>query len=228
MNIYFDIETIPTQRPDIIKQVKSTVCAPGTYKKPESIEKWMNENLDSETDKKLRSTALNGTAGEIICISWAIDDAPPQVIGRTLEDDEKEMLINFSSSIRKSLEQPHTDALIKPVWIGHYITGFDLRFLWQRYVINGIIPQMKIPYNDKAFSDNIFDTCVEWAGYKSTGFSKLDDISRALGYEGKGDIDGSKVWDYIKAGKYDEVEKYCMQDVVDVRNLHKRMTFSHT
>lgn len=206
-------------------QIGKTITPPGNYKKAETISKWMDENLDAEADKKWRQTALNGTVGEIICISWAIDNSPPAVVGRTLEGSERDMLSKFNSEIYKSLCQENTEILAKPVWIGHYITGFDLRFLWQRCVINNVSPGFKIPYNDRPYSDNVFDTCVEWAGYKSTGYSKLDDVSQAMGYSGKGDIDGSKVWDYINAGKYKEVEQYCMQDVEDVRNIYNRMTF---
>ena len=111
-------------------------------------------------------------------------------------------------------------------WIGHYITGFDLRFLWQRCVINELPPGFHIPKDAKPWDARVFDTKIEWSGMQSTGTGTLGAVCKSMGYDGKGDIDGSKVWDYVKEGRIQEVADYCKDDVEKVRILHKRMTFS--
>ena len=222
MNIYLDIETIPSQTPAIRQEIADTITAPGQYKKPESIEKWLTDNRESATDEIWRKTALDGTYGEIICIAWAIDDEPVDCTGRGLGGSEGEVLDTFLTFLASKIKDSRT----MPVWIGHYLSGFDLRFIWQRCVINGVKPPFHIPYDAKPWSDVIFDTKLEWTGPKSTGFGSLDKICRAFGYDGKGDIDGSKVWDYVKDGRIDEVMEYCKDDVEKTRLLHKRMTFS--
>jgi hypothetical protein len=49
MKIYLDIETIPTQRPEIQEHVKSNVKAPGNYKDPAKIAAYIeNRRVSSE------------------------------------------------------------------------------------------------------------------------------------------------------------------------------------
>jgi predicted PolB exonuclease-like 3'-5' exonuclease len=52
-------------------------------------------------------------------------------------------------------------------------------------------------------------------------------MCKALGLDGKpGDIDGSKVWDFVEAGKYEEVMTYNKYDVEQGRKVYKRLTFT--
>jgi len=51
-------------------------------------------------------------------------------------------------------------------------------------------------------------------------------LCRALGVESpKGEIDGSRVWEYVKAGRLYDVAEYCKKDVEATRQVYKRMTF---
>lgn len=225
MNLYLDIETIPTQDEATKIEIAANIHPPGNIKKPESIQKWFAENEEAEFEKAYRKTALIGTVGEIVCISWAVGDGEIHHVYRDVGGNEAVMLANFMLQLQKSLIIPNTDKLIKPVWIGHYVTGFDLRFLWQRYVINGVIPLIPIPYNARPWDKDVYDTKIEWAGTQSTGYGSLDMLSRVLGQKGKGDIDGSKVWDAILDGRIMDVVEYCDDDVERVRGIHKCMTF---
>jgi len=227
MKLYIDIETIPTQDERIKADIAASITAPANYKKPEAIQKWFAENEEEEFDKKYRKTSLNGLVGEVICISWAINDEPVQHVYRTSEvSTEAEMLVDFMLALRRSLEVPHSDKLKQPVWIGHYITGFDLRFLWQRYIIKKIIPVVSIPYNAKPWDKSVFDTKLELTGMQSTGYGSLDEVSKIMGNKPKGDITGATVWDAWLAGRADDIALYCDDDVERVRDLHKRMTFT--
>ena len=54
----------------------------------------------------------------------------------------------------------------------------------------------------------------------------LDKLCKALGLPGKGEIDGSKVWDYVRDGRIAEVADYCADDVRKVWAVYQRMTFT--
>ncbi|WP_218058588.1 hypothetical protein [Gilliamella sp. Occ3-1] len=75
-NIYFDIETIPTQSDNIKNYIQSNLTAPANYKKPDSISAWLEENKEPA----YRKTALNGGFGQIVCIGYAINDGDVKVI----------------------------------------------------------------------------------------------------------------------------------------------------
>jgi predicted PolB exonuclease-like 3'-5' exonuclease len=68
-----------------------------------------------------------------------------------------------------------------------------------------------------------------WAGWG--GRISLDALCKALDIPTKGteldgeDIDGSKVWDFVQAGRVSDVATYCMADVERVRTVYKRMNF---
>lgn len=219
MILSIDIETIPSQAEGALQSIE--VSPPGNIKKPESIAKWHEEKGEAAKETEWRKTALNGTTGEIICIGFAVDDQEPIAIYRELEWSESELLSKFVDTI---YEVYKSNDLRPPVWVGHNITGFDLRFIWQRLVINNIRSKFHLPYDAKPWSDLVFDTMIEWSG-KTSG--SLDKICKAFGYEGKGDIDGSKVWDYVKDGKIKEVAEYCKDDVRKTRDLYNRMTFQY-
>lgn len=225
MDLVIDIETVPTQRVDLKELIIKNISHPGTMTKPETIEKWNLEKKPAVIDEKYRATALNGTLGEIACIGWMIDDEEPQCLYRGLRESEEAILYAFDQKIVERIYRTKGRPLTLK-WIGHNLTWFDLRFLWQRYVINNLQPGIAIPYNAKPWDDRVFDTRFEWIGAAGKGGS-LNEISRALGYPGKsGDIDGSKVWDYVKAGRIKEVADYCKNvDVVQTRQLYNRMTF---
>ena len=50
-------------------------------------------------------------------------------------------------------------------------------------------------------------------------------LAEALGIEGKGDMDGSKVWDAWKAGQCEQVCEYNVDDIRMNREIYNRLTF---
>ena len=222
MNLYIDIETIPTQRQDFQDEIRAKITAPGQYKKPESIAKWMQEFGEAAFDDAWRKTSFDGTIGEIICIGFALGDGEAQEVHRTTRT-EAVMLANFNLTMSELLKDSYGN-VIHPTWVGHNICDFDARFIWQRMVLNNVKPAFNIPYNEKPWSNKVFDTLYQWKGNNKSGGS-LDRICKAMNLKGKGDIDGSKVWDYVKAGKVAEVAEYCKDDVNKTRQLYKRMMF---
>jgi len=216
MNLFIDIETIPAQVEWVKKEIAVNVSPPGNIKKPESIEKWMSENKESAINNALLKTSFDGSIGEIICISYAAGDMDSVCIGRKLGESERDMLLCFNEEINNLFLLTKTP----PVWIGHYICDFDLRFLWQRMKINKIENHIFIPHNSKPWSDNVFDTYYEWSGTQSKGFGSLDSLCKIFGLKQKGDIDGSKIWQAVQDGRYGEIYEYCNDDVDRVRDLY--------
>ncbi|WP_443092504.1 ribonuclease H-like domain-containing protein [Basfia succiniciproducens] len=213
MKIYIDIETIPTQNPDYQNYVCENLKAPGNYKNADAIEKWLEENKGEAVNK----TALDGAFGEIVVIGVAIDDEEPVLFYREdwqSADRETDILTRFNNYLREHANKS-TSA---PQFIGHNITKFDDRFIFQRSVVNGVKPYYTTG------RQNTYDTMTEWAGYGGT--VSLDKLCKVLDVEQKGDIDGSKVWQYVQDGKINEVAEYCAKDVERVRRIYKRMTFT--
>lgn len=212
MNIYVDIETIPTQNKSHQNFVVNNLKPPANYKSEEAVGKWLSENRQSAIEK----TALDGTFGEIVVIGVAIDELPPKTFyckDWQRQDREAVILRQFFTHLKQQCVNRQT----VPKFIGHNITQFDDRFIFQRAVINKVRPHYT------ATRQNTYDTMIEWTGYKNT--VSLAKLCQVLGIEAKGDIDGSKVWEYVQAGKIDEVAKYCAKDVERVRQIYKRMNF---
>jgi hypothetical protein len=196
--------------------------------KPETIQKWKEECEQQAIDAEFRKLGLDGTRGQIFCIAWAFDDSPIHYsTAHSLAGMNESLMLNdFMGSVRESSYKTQgRPEVIK--WVGHYITGFDLRFIWQRCVVNNIRPSITIPYDAKPWGDIVFDTCSQWKGNGSSSGS-MDAICKAFGIKGKGDMDGSKVYDEYLAGNYQKIIDYCKDDVERVRQIHKRMTFQRS
>ena len=223
--LYIDIETIPGQAPWVRDLVASKVSHPASMSKPETIAKWEAEQKDAAIEEKWLKTSFDGALGEIVSIAWAIDDGDVQVVCRDLEGSEAEMIAKALRQISDSL----TDSIgriVKPTWIGHNLTGLDIRFIWQRCVINKVRPYLDIPVNAKPWGNEVFDTMVEWSGGRNGGgVCSMNDVCLALGFDGKGDMDGSQVWPAMKEGRHAEVAEYNRQDVERTRLMYKRMRF---
>jgi len=217
--VFLDIETIPSQKPGLLEEIRATIQPPGNISKPETIAKWIAENADTAAEEAYRKTALNGTQGEIICMSYAFDDGPAYSASRTLADPEGHVLCLFFSHLAGELNT-------SPCYIGHNILGFDLRFILQRAVINGINPPFPL-HQDARYNDNTktYDTMLAWAGWGNR--CKLATICEALDIPVKSDgIDGSKVWGEVKAGNVEKVALYCNEDVEATREVYRRLTFA--
>lgn len=250
-NLYIDIETIPAQRPDVLQEIRASkqaeldaalaaVAPPGNYKKQETIDEWMvaeapkvraklQAGFDEEVDDAYRRTGLDGAFGQVCVIGFALDDMPPSHL-RSINltaGAERDLLMAFDDWLNESI--PKNEWFTTTV-IGHNVVAFDLRFLVQRHIVNGIRPHMVIARAAQAKpweQEKVFDTLVQWAGVGAKAGGSLDKLCKALSIPSPKDgIDGSKVWDFVKDGRIAEVADYCARDVAATRSLHRRMTFA--
>jgi hypothetical protein len=220
--LYLDIESIPTQR-DAVRDYLSTslkdqllkdmesVCAPANYKDAEKIaeycankKKALQDEFAGKLQEKIEATALDGSFGQVFCIGWAFDDGP---VTSCYGMDESVVLTGFARAMSKV---PATK-LYQTTVVGHNVSAFDLRFLLQRHIINSVRPEPVITRAAQAKpweQEKVYDTMVQWAGVGNR--ISLDKLCLALSVPSpKGELDGSKVWQWVQDGRHEEVSEYC-------------------
>ena len=215
---YFDIETIPSQDPEVRAEIRSAVTAPAKYSKPESIAEWLAANRDAEGDAQWLKTSFDGGAGQCVCIGFAVGDGRAYAYSVTdlSRDAETKMLQDFFCAL--------TDAGHVQL-VGHNIIGFDIPFLWKRAMILGVKPPFNFPRSPKPWSELVCDTMTLWDSQQRSGGS-MDRICRLMGIPGKGDFSGADVWPAIERGEFRRVADYCKGDIERTRAMHKRMVFA--
>lgn len=188
----------------------------------------LEQDWKTKFEEAWRRTSFDGALCHIVAIGWALDDQKPRVLhsgeGWPSLLAEMKLLKQFFAAFS---EIP-SERQVTTRWIGHNVVDFDLRVIYQRAVVHGVRPPLTIPFESKPWGDRVYDTMAAWCGGRSR--VSLDKLCRVLGIAPKGaelgdEIDGSKVWDFVKAGKLADVAIYCGGDVERVREVHQRMTF---
>lgn len=221
MNLYLDIETIPTQNDRIKSYLRSKLRPPGNIKKAESIEAWWAEKSEEAFEEAYRKTSLNGLFGELICICFALDEGPVMSTSRLPQESEREVLEDFFEFLDELTMQGQKPA---PVYVGNRVGAFDLRFIAQRAMVHQVEPPTELYHTAADWHPNIFDFSYQLNGRQ--GLVSLSDIAAAFGLDDpKADVDGSMVWDMVQEGRVDEVVQYCENDVKFAREVYKRLRF---
>ncbi len=199
--LYLDIETLPAPE-DKHEAVK--------FLHKKALEK--NKALGQDFEQYLLNTSFDGAFGRILCIGYATDDNPAEVLYS--ENDEKKMLEDFW--------QIAQDAFL---FIGHNIIDFDMRFIYQRSVVNGVTPTKDLSFARYRRSP-MFDTDREWMKWAMQKIG-LEKLALALGIPSPKDgIDGSQVYSFYKAGKINDILEYCKRDVEVTRKIYKKISFT--
>lgn len=211
--VYFDIETIPCQNPNYLLDLERKVKPPANIKKPESIEKWLDENRKSAALEAMAKTSFDGGRGHVCTIAWAKNDSPIHVCHAKTVADERNVLTDFFAD----LDPYHSETLV-----GHNIAGFDIGFLRKRAIALGVrMPKPNnFPRDPKPWDKSILDTMSAWAG--GTNRISMNDLCDILGIDGKDGFDGSQVAGAWAAGEHDKIAEYCKDDVYRTRQIHKR------
>lgn len=195
--MFFDIETLPS--PEDAKEIHVDI---------------LRKKMKDKTDEEIHvSTSFEGTFGRICCIGIIKEDERGLIQKDVFAGSEKEILTNFW----KAAEGVHR-------YVGHNIWAFDLPFIYKRSIINGVKP---IALNFARYRNiPIYDTMMEWELWNMMKAQKLDTLAKILGLPtSKDEMDGSMVADYFKAGRIEEIKKYCMKDVELTRKVYYKMTF---
>jgi len=211
MNIYLDIETLPSAADWVREEIAQGITCPGNYSKPESIAKWEAENKPSLIEEALQKTGLDGGYGQVCCVGYAVEGFPVMVrLG------EEGNLLEIVKEVLESTQQP--------VVVGHNIS-FDIRFLYQRCVVNGIWPGKNLYALSqvKPWDKSLADTMLMWHPQNKVSLPKL---CRILGIEKHDSVDGSQIAQLWKYGKKDEILNHCRSDVESVRQVYQKLTFA--
>jgi DNA polymerase elongation subunit (family B) len=211
--IYFDLETIPTQSAAVRLDIGESITPPGSMKKPETIAAWEANEKPQAIKDAIAKTSFDPAFGHICTIGYAIGDVRPFAEHTSTVEGERGVIEAFFNALP-------SDTYAAPTFVGHYISGFDLRFILCRAVILGIPIPKVIPRDIKPWGNGIFDTMTAWAGNRDT--ISLDKLCKALGIPGKDGFDGSMVAEAWANGEHDKIAAYCIDDVSKVREIHRR------
>jgi len=215
MILTFDLETLPTNDPEIIEELAKGIKPPATHKKQETIDAWMIENKESALKELVAKTSFDGALGRIACIAWSIDDEP--VFASGAEYTELEAIKVFYDFINMECHDV--------TFCGHNLAGFDLPFLKHRSIIHGIKPPKSLlqAMNAKPWDSCIADTMLMWSS-DSQKRASMDKLCKALGIQGKEGFDGSQVAETWPVDPQKVIE-YCKDDVRRTRAIYKRINF---
>lgn len=207
---YIDIETIPSQSAELADTFRREVKAPAQYKKPESIAEWLAENRDAVASEQMAKTSFDPAHGHICTIAWADGDGEIMSAHAATVAQERGVIQAMFDSI----------SFLPRMFVGHFISGFDMRFILCRAIVLGVQIPHSLPRDPKPWGGRVFDTMTAWAGTKGT--ISQDRLCAALGLPGKGDFDGSMVAQAWADGEHAKIESYCRDDVATVREIHRK------
>ena len=222
-NVWLDIETIPRQPEEEEKAfIASGIKPPSALKKAETIADWHNgagkyaRAKDAAIEAEYRKGSLDGAKGQICSIAYAVEDGGVASVSADSGSDRAIICHFFDNLLEQLKGHP-------PLFVGHYIAGFDLKFIFHRAVINGIQPPFDLPFYGR-HGQHFYDNMQAWCGFKDR--ISQDNLCKALGIEGKpSDISGSNVYDHYKAGNINRIEEYNRDDVVKCRMIYNRLNF---
>lgn len=217
--LYLDIESIPATEAEIIAEIEASITPPGNISKAETIAAWEAEKKPALVKDAVSKTALDGARGKVCCIGWAWNEGEATSVAG-LESNEAWTLEQAFSLINQS----NPEGYERPVVVGHFVAGFDIRFLWQRAFVLGVKMPAWFPRDPKPWSQEVHDTMAMWAGAK--GSISLDNLCKALGVPGKGNVTGADVAGMFERGEHEAIAAYCEADVERVRQVHRKMLYS--
>jgi hypothetical protein len=222
-DLFFDIETIPTADEGAKLEIAASIKPPGNMSKPETIAKWEAEEKPKLIEEAVAKTSLDGTYGRICCISYAFGDGTIEGI---IDRDEKNILKLFFEACMENAKDKKTNAIARHTAIGHAVSSFDLRFTWQRAIINKVQPAICLPWESKPWGEYIRDTMLMWNPAQDKRIS-LHRLCCALGIESpkdKNDMTGADVARLWAQRRYADILAYAKDDVEATRDCYRRMT----
>ena len=192
------------------------------------------DDIAAEEERCYSLGSLNAVSGRVLSIAVHVGPIPGFEIAE-LEQPQSEHVFGIDSD---GFEQGERRALgdflqlMKDFdceydeLVGHNIIGFDLPFVFQRCLVQGLQVKPFVNLSDYNVR-GVFDTMHRWwLGAKR--HVSLDDIAWALGIESSktAEVEGSKVFDLYQAGKLDLIREYNLNDVRVTRKIYERMVAS--
>ena len=232
MNLFIDVETIPSQQPLALTDAAAGVRPPGTLKKPESIAAWWATDAVAAAQEAWRKQSLDGgTKGEIVSIAVTDGEGREWVHCRAQGESEAMLLKAFIQKVEDwTFETAARVSGAASAWplddhrlVAHN-AAFDLGFLWRRMAVNFVRIPKWLPSPSARAPRDYCDTMALWAGYGK--FISLDALCAALGVPSPkeaGAMDGSKVFDAWLAGEHKAIAAYNLEDARAVASVWHRL-----
>ncbi len=189
------------------------------------------EDIVVEEERCYQLGSLSATSGRIVSIAvhegpvagldFGVEQGARERVFGIEEDgterDEKESLIQFLDFMKDF--DSDTDEIV-----GHNLIGFDLPFIFQRCLVNGIVAKPLVDLGEYRVR-GVYDTMQHWWLGDRRSRVSLDDIAWALGIESSktATAEGSKVFELYQAGKLREIREYNLNDVRVTRKVYERM-----
>lgn len=226
-----DIETIPLSafKERAAKRLKRAM---DLGKMSEEQQQRYFEDQAAEEELSYRSGSLAATSGRVLSIAVHAGSIDGREIEGVEQQAESEHVFGIDSDGQEQTEQQAlTDFLTLmrtfdpdiDVIVGHNVIGFDLPFIFQRCLVNGIAVR---PFVNLAEFNvrGVYDTMHRWwLGARNR--VALDDIAWALGIPSSktDEVEGSRVLELYQAGKLAEIREYNLNDVRVTRKVYERM-----
>lgn len=202
--LFIDIETGPLP-PGQLEKLMPEFEAPANYKDPEKIK----AAIEEKRAKFAESAALDAKTGRIVVAGFSQESDPNHIYTST-----------ETQYIAKALQE-FTDS--GDLVIGWNIKGFDLPFIIQRCLIEGVKPpRLRNLFHGRYYwNDNIIDLMELWCCGREFSGNGLDAVSKAFGLEGKNG-DGKnfhRLWEEDREAAF----KYLENDLKLTRQLYQRI-----
>ena len=192
------------------------------------------EDIAAEEERCYQLGSLSAASGRILSIAvhagpipgMEFDGLPAgqteHVFGIDAEGNEQEEKKALSEFLAFMKEFDCNDDEL----VGHNIIGFDLPFVFQRCLVQGMKVRPFVNLGEYSVR-GVFDTMHHWwLGAKRN--VSLDDLAWALGIESSktSEVEGSKVFELYQAGRLELIREYNLNDVRVTRKIYERMLAS--
>jgi len=197
----------------------------------EQIERY-RENPEKEAERCYYLGSLAATSGRVLSIAAHVGPKAEFSDGGLDDDFGREYVFGIDSDGNEEGEAKALNGFVALLSafdaqtdeiVGHNVAGFDLPFIYQRCLVNGISARPVVDFGSYNIP-SVFDTMRRWF-FGDRGRVSLDDLAWALGIESSktAEADGSKVYELYAAGRLAEVREYNLRDVRVTRKVYERM-----
>lgn len=224
--LVFDIETIGKNYDDFDKADKAF------FKQWAERESGNEEELERELEKIKKGLPFSPFLGEIVAIAMADDNDMGAVYFRNdgfgkkkISDFEDGSIKYRVGTEREILEKFWEIARNYHSFVTFNGRTFDAPFLMIRSAAHGVRPSRNIMppryLSQQKYGPQHIDLADQLTFYGSTRRSSLHFVTKSFAIESpkEGELKGEDVPKAFKEGRYEEIARYCMDDVVATKKL---------
>lgn len=215
--IFIDIEVCPIEE----KLVEGSVLYDNWIYKLRNHRELLSTGKSYE-ELYTENASLYPEFSKIVCISIGKIKDDVLKLKSYYGDNEYELLKDFNKVMTAIVSSNKNTRLV-----GHFINGYDIPFIFNRSIINGIEPCSLVDVAHlKPWEVTSVDTHSLWKG-TSLRSSNLMNICFSLGLGNpKQEMSGYDVGNiYYSEGGLEKIVAYCEADVYAVANLVRKMRF---